>query len=479
MDQKPLLSAEPVTKGVQILRGDPKRAIIKLALPMVFAMTLNSLYNIIDRIWVSGLGGEALAATGYFFPMMLFAMAFAVGIGVGGGAAVSRRIGARDKAGANNAALQTQIISFVVSILFTAVFVVFGRELFLLMGAGNPIPPEPGHVPLDPELVLQMTVSYGMIMIAGSIFLFFMNTGNALLRSEGNATKAMIAIVIGVTLNIGLDPLFIYPLGLGISGAALASVISMGIASLLLAYWLMVEKKSYLDFHFKGFRFDRAIFYDIMRVGVPSILMQGAMSLMMFLIIIILNVIGGSQAVAVFNSGWSIVTFAILPLLGMGTAVTSVSAAAFGAGEYGKLNTVHKFSAGLGLGIEIVIAALVAFGAPLITLLFTWSPETGELAPEITGFLHVIWFFFPATAGGITSSAFFQGVGKGVNSLIITLLRTMVFAVFLAYLFGIAWGWGELGVYYGIITASWLSSIIAFIWVSLFIRKLNRREAAV
>jgi len=428
---------------------------------MILAMALNSLYTIVDRIWVSGLGPAALTATGFFFPVMMLMVAFAVGLGIGGGSTVSRRIGARDQQGASNASTQTIIISLIVAVFFTIILLIFAPHLFRLMAASNEA--------AQPS-VIDMTLTYANIMFIGTVFLFFSNIGNSLLRSEGNANHAMIAISIGVILNVGLDPLFIYIFKMGIAGAAWATVISQFISCLLIAYWLFLKKQSYMSFSFKGFSFERRNLAEILRVGIPSIIMQSSMSLMMFLITIILNYLDPLKGVAVFNAGWSIVTFATLPLLGMGTAVTSVSGAAYGARQFEKFFTIHRFAAGFGLLIEILISLLVFLAAPFISFIFTWSPETKDLASDIEGFLKVIWVFFPAMAGGITSSSFFQGVGKGLHSLVITLLRTLLFAVPLAYLLGVVFKMGPNGVYLGMIAASWLSSIIAFSWVSLYIK---------
>ena len=109
---------ESLTSGVQTLLGDPKRAVLRLSLPMMAAMFVQSLYNIVDAIWVAGLGSEALAAVGLFFPFMTGMMALATGLGVGGSSAVSRRIGARDKASAERAALLTLSLGVLVSLLF-------------------------------------------------------------------------------------------------------------------------------------------------------------------------------------------------------------------------------------------------------------------------------------------------------------------------------------------------------------------------
>ena len=446
------------TRGVQVLLGDPKKAIIKLSLPMILAMGLSSLYNVVDRFWVSGLGEDALSATGYFFSLLILTIALATGLGVGGGAVVSHAIGERKPDQASSAALHTIIIGLGVALLFTVPFVALARPVFSLMGATS---------------ALNDAVAYGRIMFMGTAFLLFNNIATALLRAEGSATKSMIAIAVGALLNIGLDPLFIYGFRLGVAGAAWASLISLAVSSLPLIFWLFIERKSYVRLTLRGFRFRSAIIGRIAAIGVPTMLIQGAMSIQMFLFTIILSSIGQDRAVGVFFSGWTVVSMAILPLIGMGTAVTSVSAASFGAKAYQKLKIVHWYSIKAGLILECGIALLTAVGAPFIALLFTWSPQTRHLAPDITAFLRVIWIFYPATAGGLLSSALFQGVRRAFYSLIITIFRTIVFAVPFAYIMGIGLGWGANGVYAGLITASWLSSIIAVVWAALHVRKLN------
>ncbi|MBC7318940.1 MATE family efflux transporter, partial [Candidatus Bipolaricaulota bacterium] len=125
---------EHVTSGVKTLLGDPKRAVLRLSLPMMAAMFVQSLYNVVDAVWVSGLGSEALAAVGLFFPFMMVMMALATGLGVGGSSAVSRRIGARDKAGAERAALLTLGIGLGISLLFL-LGVPWAGKIFVFMGA--------------------------------------------------------------------------------------------------------------------------------------------------------------------------------------------------------------------------------------------------------------------------------------------------------------------------------------------------------
>ena len=110
------------TEGVKTLLGDPKSAITKLAWPMMIAMAAHTIYNLVDAIWVSGLGTDSIAAIGFFFPFFFIAMAISTGIGIGGGAAISRRIGAKDKDGADNVGIHTIILMVIISVFFTIPF---------------------------------------------------------------------------------------------------------------------------------------------------------------------------------------------------------------------------------------------------------------------------------------------------------------------------------------------------------------------
>jgi len=170
------------TEGVKALLGDPKKAIIKLALPMILAMSVQTIYNLVDAIWVSGLGADALAAVGFVFPIFFIAMALSTGLGMGAGSAISRRIGAKDKEGADNVAVHSLIITLLLAVAFTIPLFVFAENIFVLIGAGKTV---------------GLTVDYGQIIFAGSIFIFFTSVSNAILRGEGDAKRAMYAMMLG------------------------------------------------------------------------------------------------------------------------------------------------------------------------------------------------------------------------------------------------------------------------------------------
>lgn len=454
----------PSTNGLAILCGDPKKAILKLSIPMIVAMTVQTLYNLVNAIWVSGLGADALASVGFVFPFLFMSTAIATGLGIGGGSAISRKIGEKDKKGADITATHTILLNLVVAVIFTIPMIVFAEPLFRLLGAGA---------------TTETATVYAQILFGASIISFFNLSANAVLRSEGDAKRAMFAILLGGVLNIFLDPVFIYVFGLGVPGAAWASNLSMGVTALLLLYWIYGKKNTYLSVPFRGFRFKSAIIKDILQVGIPASLMQLSISILMLLMNLILVVVGGTDAVAVFSAGWRIATIASMPLLGMATAVVSVTGTAFGAKEYGRLGSAFRYSIKLGLGIEITIAVLTYIFASAIALVFTTSEMSAHLSEPLVSFLQVVCIYYPTVALGILSSALFQGIGKGFNSLVVTILRTIILVAPLAWFFAVDLGWGLIGAAWGLVIGNILGSVVSYSWAYVDLRRLERQPAAV
>jgi putative MATE family efflux protein len=450
------------TVGVRTLLGDPKKAILELALPMVAAMSIQTLYNLVDAFWVAGLGADALAGIGFVFPFFFFAMALSNGLGVGTGSALSRRIGARDKAGADNVAVHTIVIMVLLAVAYTIPLVVFAEKLFLMIGAGETV---------------GMALAYGQIIFAGSIFLFFTNIGNAILRGEGDARRAMYAMALGAALNIVLDPIFIYTLGMGIAGAAWATVLSLAITSLVMLNWLLLRKDTYVSFRFREFTCDRSIVKDIFGVGVPSAAMQLSMSLTMLVLTVIIVMVGGTDGVAVYSTGWRVASIATLPAIGIATAVVPVSGAAFGAHRYHKINVAHLYAIKIGIAMELVIAAVTFVGAPQIAAVFTQTEAAARIAPDLTTFLRIICLFYPAISFGMLSSSIFQGTGKGMNALLVTLLRTIILTPLLAAFCAFTLQWGLVGIWWGLVAANSIGAIVTFSWVRHFVHGLMRTVA--
>ncbi|MGM0443804.1 MAG: MATE family efflux transporter, partial [Fibrobacterota bacterium] len=225
--------------GVQLLLGEPKRAVRKLSAPIMFAMFIQTVYNIVDGIWVSGIpnvGDKALAAIGVFFPFFMTLMAFAGGIGVGGGATISRKIGEDDTKGADHAATLTFAIALVLIIGLSLAMLPFLKTTLTAI-AGD-------------KQIGSMAWEYGRILILSSPLIAVTLAGNAVLRGEGDSKRAMICMSVGSLFNIIADPLLIYTFDMGYRGAALATALSFLLSSALCIYWIFIKKNTHVTVSF-------------------------------------------------------------------------------------------------------------------------------------------------------------------------------------------------------------------------------------
>ncbi|MEM3421641.1 MAG: MATE family efflux transporter [Candidatus Hadarchaeum sp.] len=461
MSEELLAPEKSYTEGVKTLLGDPKKAIVKLSLPMIMAMLIQATYNLADAIWVAGIGADALAAVGFVFPFYFIMMAISTGIGIGSSSAIARRIGARDKTGADSAATNSIVLVVITAVMFTVPLITLTEPIFGAIGASG---------------TLQMTVDYARIISAGAIFLFFNNVGNAILRGEGDAKRAMYALGLGAGMNIVLDPIFIYSLGLGVAGAALATVLSMAVSSALLLYWLAIKNDTYVSIRFRGFRFNGKILKDILRVGIPSSIVQLSMSISMLVInfLIVLISGGGTDGVAVYSAGWRVATVGTLPLNGIATAVVAVCGAAFGARSYEKISISHLHAIKIGLLIEAAVTGATFIFAPQIAAVFTYSEGAAHLADDLTLFLRIACLFWPFVSFGMQSSALFQAVGRGISSMMATILRALVLTLLFIFILAFVLNFGLIGVWWGIVVANIIGSLVVFSWARFYVGGLMR-----
>lgn len=254
-DLSDTLKDEEITRGVSLLTGEPQTAIKAMAWPIFIAMFLLTMYNIVDAVWVAGISSDALAAIGFVTPVFMIVIGFGNGIGAGVTSVISRRIGSKDKTGADRAATHSLILSLVLSVLFTLLLVPLAEPILLMLGAGD---------------VIGLTLDYGNIIFYGTIFFIFTNISYAVLRAEGDTKRTMYAMAISAVLNMVLDPIFIYSLGMGIAGAAVATILSVAVVSLVILFWFFVRKDTYLRFRFKDFSPDFGIVKNILSVGIPA-----------------------------------------------------------------------------------------------------------------------------------------------------------------------------------------------------------------
>ena len=452
---------QKMTKNVQILTGDPKKAIVALALPMIIAMLLSSLYNVVNAIWVAGLGSDALAAVGIVTPIFMIMMGIGVGIGTGATSAIARKIGAEDKQGADNTAIHALLISISLSIILTVIGYIFLEDILLLMGAGPLIP---------------LALDYGQIIILGTVFFLFSNILYGIFRGEGDAKRPMYAMVIASIMNIILDPFLIYTCNMGIAGAAWGSIISVCFVCVLYVHWAFIKRDTYITLTRAAFTYQKTIVFDILRVGLPASVEFVTMAVMSLFINWILIISDGADAVAIFTGGWRVITIAIVPLVAIGTAVTAVAGAMYGARRFAELKEALMYGSKLSIAIAIVIALLTFIFAPSISYLFAYSEGGEHILSSMSDFLRVMVLIYPFAAIGIVSSCLFQGVGKGLTALVINIMRSLVFICISAYILGIVLDLKSIGVWWGVVLGDMLGGIIGFCIALLFTSALIKNS---
>ena len=451
--------AKEKSKNIEMITGDPKKAIIKLAIPMMISMLLIMLYNIADSIWVAGLGADALAAIGFITPLFMVLVGLGNGIGAGANSLVARFIGAEDFNQANNAALHAILLSIIVSAIFTIIIEVFMVPILQFMGAGDTI---------------EYAMSYSYI-IFGFLFIFvYSGVASAIFRSEGDMRRATIAIAVTAVMNIILDPIFIYVLNFGIAGAAWATVISASMSCIVMSYWIWGKKDLFLDLSPKNFSYETKILTDTLQVSIPSTLENIVFSALAIIINSMLVLAAGTTAVAVYTASMRIVQLSMIPLIGLGTAVLTVAGVAYGARNYTNLKTAHSYSIKVGFAVSIALGAIMVLLAPQIAAVFSYTEASSGLAPQIAHAISILSLFVLAIPHGIMSSMLFQGVGKGIYSLIITLLRSLILESVFAYIFCFIFGWGLTGIYAGLVFGCFVGGLLGYIWAKVFISRFRK-----
>lgn len=446
-------------KNVEVMRGNPETAVKKLAIPIMISMLLTASYNIIDGIWIAGLGQEAIAGIGFITPIFMILNGVSVGLGSGATSSISRFVGAKNHKKASQSAAHSLLIFLVASIVLTIVLLILQEPLLKLYGASGES--------------LAQGIKYGTPLFLGLFAFIFANGASGILRGEGDMKRAMYAVVVSVILNAILDPICIYILGWGSAGAAIATILSSICSAVVILYWILVKKDTYVDVNLGEFKFDSSIAKDILKVGIPASMDMLVMAIAMSLYMIFISSIAGEFGIASFTSGQRLYLFAIMPLTAIGTAVTAVVGSSFGAknGEY--ISRAHKFGAKFGIIFgTCVTIVLVVFATQLATI-FAYTAETAHLVPEITKYLQIACLCLPLTGAGMASSFFYQGIGKGTISLSWTIIREVLFTVGATFFFGIYLGWGLIGIWVGLAIGRAAASILNYLYARYTIKGIR------
>ena len=447
--------------NVDVMLGNPKKALLKMSLPLIVSLLISSFYNLIDAAWVSGLGADALAGVGFFTPIFMVLVGFGNGLGAGASFAISKYIGEDDKIKADNASIHSILLDIIISIILTVVLLIFLNPILNVMGAGETI----GYA-----------TDYGMIILAGSIFIILSNALYGIFRGEGDSKRPMYAMIASAILNIVLDPIFIYNFNLGVRGAAIATLVSAIFVILILIYWFYVKKDTYLKPYLTNFTFKKDISTDIVKVGIPASiqLLNNAFFAAVFSALLVY--VGSTDSVAVYSTGWRVVIITTTPLLAIGTALISVIAANFGAKNYKNIQIAHRYAMKVSLVIVVIVMILTNLFASDIASVFASAGSSARISAELTSFIAWIVIYYPTMAVGVPSTYVFQGIGKGVTAMFQTIMRETGFTLFFAVLFGVVLNYGVWGAWMGIVLGEILSNNLTGIWADWQIKKLIKSD---
>jgi putative MATE family efflux protein len=445
------------SSNVDMMLGNPKRALLKMSIPLIVSLLISSFYNLIDAAWVSGLGADALAGVGFFTPIFMVLVGFGNGLGAGASFAISKYIGEENKIKANNASIHSILLNILVSLILTVVLLVFLNPILMIMGAGQTI---------------DYAVDYGLIILSGSIFIILSNALYGIFRGEGDSKRPMYAMIASAILNIILDPIFIYTLNLGVRGAAIATLISAVFVILILIYWFYIKKDTFLKPNLSNFDFNKDISRDIIKVGIPASiqLLNNAFFAAVFSMLLVY--VGSTDSVAVYSTGWRIVIITTTPLLAIGTALISVIAANFGAKNYKNIQIAHRYAMKVSLVIAVIVMVLTNIFAGDIASIFASSGSSARISAELTSFIAWIVIYYPTMAVGVPSTYVFQGLGKGITAMFQTIMRETGFTLFFAILLGVVLNYGVWGAWMGIVLGEIVSNNITGVWADWQIKKL-------
>lgn len=422
--------------------------------PAIASMTINALYNIVDSIFVAMISQKALTAVSFIMPLQLLMIALFVGSGVGVNSLIARRLGARNYKAADQAAST----SIRIAVMNALIFLVIG--LFLIQPFMNSYTSDP--------VIWKAGVSYGRIVMCFSLFSSIDMMIEKVLQSTGNMIAPMVISMSGAVVNIILDPILIFGLlgapRLGVPGAAAATVIGQFV-SMTMAWIVFFRKDRDVRIQLKGFQIDWSVVKDIYDVGLPSIIMQSIGSFMLLGYNQILSSV--PTAVAVLGAYFKLQSFVFMPVFGLNQGAMPIIGYNFGARNRERLMKTYK--RGVETALCIMFAGLLIFQIAPGQLLRLFSADAAMLKIGVPALRRISLCFLPA-AFGIMSSTLFQGVGHGVYSLIVSVIRQLVCILPFAYIL-----FHTLGV-----TASWFSFPMAecagFICSLLMVMHLYKKE---
>jgi len=446
----------PASRKDQFL-NNPTRSLWTLAIPMMGGMSIHMIYNITDMLFIGRVSPDALAAVAFNMPLFFFAMGLTQGIGSGVTAVIARFIGSNDKSSADNTALHGILIGLVLSIILAGSAGLFGE--LILSAIGTP-----------PDL-FELAWSYLRIIAIGMPFIILSGTFRSIMAGEGDMKMPMMVGGAGTILNIFLDPLFIFGFNQGLSGAAMATVISQFLVVLTMIYIIIIRKKSYLSFKPTEFSPSNNILRGIFDIGLPA---SASMLIMSFggTVFNRILIYFSSSAVAAYQIAGRIEMLIFLPIMSIATGLVTLVSMFFGAGDLEKVKFIIKYSITRAVIITVFGSVVIFLFSPVIISSFTPDPLIRSIAVT---YLRIITFIYPLIAIGISCGRAMQGLGKGTPMLITTSIRILLVSAPLASLFVFVFDKSIEWVWYAIMISVLVSVTVSIVWLRSELRKATKK----
>ena len=438
--------------------NNPEKGLWKLALPVMAGMGIQTLYTIVDMIFIGRLSGEAIAAVAFNMPLFFFVLGLTMGLGSGVTASIARFIGAKDKVNADNSAEHAVVIGLGISIILTTLGFIYGRDILMKIGAT--------------ESVIDLSWSYLRVICIGLPFMVLSAFFRSILTGEGDTKFPMTVAALGTILNIILDPIFIFTLGLGVAGAAWATAISQIIVFIIFVYMLFVKEHSYITFRLKDFKPSSFIMKDIIKVGLPASISMVIMSFGQLVFNRIL-VHFSTDAVAAYQVGGRIDMVIFLPIMSIAFGLTTLVGMFQGAQELDKVKYIIKYGLTRSFMITVVISIIVYAYAPQLIVGFTKDIYIQNTAVK---YLRLMSIIYPLVATAMPCGRILQGFGLGMPMLIITAVRVLLISSPLALFFVFVQNRPLEWIWYSMMISTGVSFVVAVSWLVWALKKYSAKQ---
>ena len=433
-----------------ILEGPIVRSLLTLAGPIVLANVLQTVYQLTDTFWVGRLGVEAVAAVSLSFPVVFLMISLGGGLGIAGTILVAQHEGAGEADRVNHVSAQTLIVSVAASVVISVAGYLLAEPMMRVMGAAPDVLPD--------------AVAYLRYSFAGLVFLFAYFVFQSLMRGVGDVRTPALIVLGTVVLNFVLDPLFILgwgPVpGLGVAGAALATLGTQGLAAVV-GISLLFTGRYGIDLRGASFRPDAPLLGRIVRLGIPASVEQSTRAL--GLSVMTLLVAGfGSAVVAAYGIGVRVISFVIIPALGLSMATSTMVGQNIGAGRRDRSARVAAAGTWVAFG-AMSAAGVVAFVfAPQIVGAFI--PGQPAVIADGVQFLRICAPTFGFIGVQQVLGGVFRGAGHTVVAMVLAIVALWVFRFPLAYVLSERTALGADGLWWAFPASNALAAAVAVAW---------------